>query len=352
MSTNANETKIGTRTDGMDPRPTSDDGMLPAPPAEWEAPPDLPPVLDLGIGDDGAGDGRKTSDGGVGEEPPQGVVDAAAVESGVTAAPIKTGATICAAANRTHFPVSSAEGRRWTDLMTRWRAGIFRDILPARPSWGFAVQDDVLVRRRGTGWVAVAVPATAERPRYFLYDVAAYRRSLRDRLEIESLGCFPVLPVELVRILNAMGRSDVAPKGVDAGDDEVLELVRCWLLAAVRGEPLFAMARFRRDLVKARGPKVVIESKSARGVAATTIAELAADGQRIHLVGHLGRSPARNMVKDAVWVAVSRARGLRQLPEGFGLVRSGPVGGAGMQPTQEVLRPVATPASLLRGKGL
>ena len=342
MRTDTNDPHTITRADGTGPKATSDDGVPPARPQdlmlESEEPPDLPPILDLGSGSiDADAEMPLPADAGEAAGPAHVPMDEAA--SGIGAAP-SPGASSSAAPSTTC--------KSWTDLIMRWKSGRFGDIEPRRSSWGFAVRDDILLRRRGARWAAVAVLATAKAPRSFYYDVAIYRRRLRDRIELESMGFVPVLPFELAAMLRETDRSDLAPKDVHHDDVAVLDFVRRWLVAAIRGEPLAAMASARSEILKARDSKLIVKSKGRSGVVVTTIAELATDGRHVCVAAHLGRSPTRNLIKDAVWVAVSRLSGLGQLPEGFGVVRVGTVGGPTMPAGGKVLRPAPTPASLLR----
>jgi hypothetical protein len=123
--------------------------------------------------------------------------------------------------------------------------------------------------------------------------------------------------------------------------------VHRWLTAAVAGHPVPDSSSLRRGLIEARGLRLVVSSKGLGSVKTSTIAEVLQDRAALRLLGHAGRSPVRNFVKDAVWVALSRVMGLGLVPETFKVARLGPTGGQWLPTKGDEIKVCATPSYLL-----
>lgn len=115
----------------------------------------------------------------------------------------------------------------WEHLLTRWLAEGAKKLEPARSTWGYRLEDDVLIDGRGR---AVAVRAHAA---LAYYCASAFRRrTWSERSRLEEHGLRPLMPHEFASVLSRAGKfKNPLPELAVLGDDQALEFVGDWVKA-------------------------------------------------------------------------------------------------------------------------
>jgi hypothetical protein len=241
--------------------------------------------------------------------------------------------------------------KSWCELFTLWTKGE-TDLIPCRGRWPYVVDKDILIYNdKAKQRYGVGIPATTSTPRLFYYLVSHWRERISDRRKLEDYGGVPVMPYELADALGQLDRLDLAPLcALDRASDDAaaMAFVQNWVDA--RGTMPGGYHKWRTYGLTVSGRELHV---SYRGRSQTPTSKKTAvwddDGLTLRLLSQSFRRPAVCWVKDAVYVAASRALGGGLLPEGFTLRKLGDVQQGGVLSSQNgaVIGVKGTPRYLL-----
>lgn len=197
----------------------------------------------------------------------------------------------------------------WKDLFALWAQGE-KEITPCRTRWPFRVENGILICEEKGLRYAVGVPATETYPRLFYYLISRWRNRISDRKKLEDLGGIPIMPFELAAAMESLDRGDLSPKGVlDIHEDDagVFILIQKWVLR--KGEVANKDTSWRKCRVRTLSGSLSVTHRQRNGQPKVTVVAEWKDETVLRLILQAHRSPSVNWVKDALYVAASRALG-------------------------------------------
>lgn len=198
----------------------------------------------------------------------------------------------------------------YTSLLDLFRQWVDRrNIEPSRRRWSLYVRDDVLY----DGGIPVGLPIEGSVPRSFWYLITHFSGRFELRSRLESYGCYPCLPHELLALLPYDAAQAAMPHASYSPDDAgALEAISTWL--QIR-QP-FSL-HWRSCLLTGEGKLDV--GRIIRGQPVTVTVAWWADWnvsspQNLRLLHQVRRNPPLLWVRDAVYTAFGRLLGSGVLP--------------------------------------